>query len=137
MYSASVQRNQNTNIYCAPVSFRGFKGSNASLNQSLFVSQPQLLTFCRLAFFYSFMKVKREMSSGDCKKDDEALSGSSVHNRLGRSWNRAENRLDRSSRHNKRESPRKVRKYYENVYFDFQIFKNSSSSRQFHSQKCF
>jgi len=53
------------------------------------------------------MKVKREMSSGDCKKDDEALSGSSVHNRLGRSWNRAENRLDRSSRFNKRESPRK------------------------------
>ena len=138
MYSASVQRNQNTNIYCAPVSFRGFKGRNASLDQRLFVSQPQLTAnFLQIDIFRSFMKVKREMSSGDYKKDDEALSGSSVHNRLGRSWNRAENRLDRSSRHNKRESPRKVRKYYENVYFDFQIFKNSSSSRQFHSQKCF
>ena len=58
-----------------------------------------------------FMKVKREMSSGDRRKDDEALSGSSVHNinRTGRSWNRAENRLDRNSRLSKRESPRKVR----------------------------
>lgn len=55
------------------------------------------------------MKVKREMSSGDRRQDDEALSGSSVHNsnRMGRSWNRAENRLDKNSRLSKRESPRK------------------------------
>lgn len=57
------------------------------------------------------MKVKREMSSRDRRQNDdsEPLSGSSVHNRLGmgRSWIRAENRLDKNSRWNKRESPRK------------------------------
>ena len=57
------------------------------------------------------MKVKREMSSSDRRSNDdsEPLSGSSVHNRLGmgRSWIRAENRLDKNSRWNKRESPRK------------------------------
>ena len=64
------------------------------------------------------MKVKREMSSGDRRQDDEALSGSSVHNsnRMGRSWNRAENRLDRNSRLNKRESPRKVRHQINNKW---------------------
>jgi len=54
------------------------------------------------------MKVKREMSSADRGNDDESLSGSSAHNRLDRSWSyRTENRLDRNSRLNKRESPRK------------------------------
>ena len=56
------------------------------------------------------MKVKREMSSADRGNDDESLSGSSAHNRLDRSWSyRTENRLDRNSRLNKRESPRKVK----------------------------
>ena len=53
------------------------------------------------------MKVKREMSSGDSRNVDKA----SVHDRLGgtmgRSWSRAENRLDKNSGIVKRESPRK------------------------------
>jgi len=52
------------------------------------------------------MKIKREkMDSDDCSR--QPLSGTSVHNRFGRSWTRAENRLDKNSRWNKRESPRK------------------------------
>ena len=54
------------------------------------------------------MKVKREMSSDESYSDKKSFSGSSVHNRLGRSWTRAENRLDKNSRWSKRESPRKV-----------------------------
>lgn len=53
------------------------------------------------------MKVKREMSSDESYSDKKSFSGSSVHNRLGRSWTRAENRLDKNSRWFKRESPRK------------------------------
>ena len=51
------------------------------------------------------------MSATDRRSNDDAepLTGSSVHNRLGmgRSWTRAENRLDKNSRRNKKESPRK------------------------------
>ena len=61
------------------------------------------------------MKIKREMSSEDSSSDKKPLSGTSVHNRLGRSWNRAENRLDKNSRWNKRESPRKVGTFQFNV----------------------
>ena len=54
------------------------------------------------------MKIKSEkMDSDDCSR--QPLSGTSVHNRFGRSWTRAESRLDKNSRWNKRESPRKVK----------------------------
>jgi len=52
------------------------------------------------------MKIKREQMDSD-GSNRQPLSGTSVHNRLGRSWTRAENRLDKNSRWNKRESPRK------------------------------
>jgi len=55
------------------------------------------------------MKIKRNMNSEEVKKESEAEGKNSVFSRLnfGRSWNRAEERMDKNNRRGVRESPRK------------------------------
>ena len=67
------------------------------------------------------MKIKRSMNSEEVKKESESDGKNSVFSRLnfGRSWNRAEDRMDKNNRMGVRESPRKV--IGSHLYYLFQV----------------